>query len=156
VQQTARTLDAAMKLSGRQRSGELLKTMAEVMELAEQAGEPPMSPEQLVSAADRLESTRISGLVKRAVADPAWRAKNAAVLKDLAQAIMPALEGDSLLDFFGPKNVDRLARAALAKYRKNPLPQVASQTPQTPPAASPQQRQGDSESMYGAIDRMTR
>ncbi len=45
-----------MEVGGYKRSGENLKLMAEVLEMSHRAGEPPMSAEQLASAANRLRA----------------------------------------------------------------------------------------------------
>lgn len=153
VAQTRGSLEAAIKLSGRQRSGELLKNFAEVMELAVRAGEPPMSPEQLVSAVERLETTRFSSGIKRAVTDPAWRARNASVMKELAQAILPALDGQELVDFVGPANAVKLAKAQLAVFRKNPIPMVA-ESRQTPAAPATPRQGEESQSIFAQLDKL--
>lgn len=137
VANTRNTLDAAIKLSGLKRSGELLKLYADVMELAEHAGEPPLSPEQLVAHGEKLEAKRLKAGITRAMTDQAWRARNAPLMKELAQAILPALDGQELVDFVGRENAVKLAKAQLSIFRKNPIPVVAEsrETPTTPAAA---------------------
>lgn len=157
VQSTARTLDNALKLSGRQRSGELLKTYADVMEMAERAGEPPLSPEQLVAGAERLELQRVTGLAKRAATDPAWRARNAPAMSELAKAILPTLEGQELIDFIGKENGVRIAKAQLAQFRKNPIPVIAgaeSQGGQPAPAPAARQQPRQSASVWQTLDKL--
>lgn len=157
VQSTVRTLDSAIKLSGQKRSGELVKLYAEVMELAEHAGEPSLSPEQLVAAGERLEVKRLSAGIKRAATDAAWRQRNAPMMKELAQAILPTLDGQELIDFVGRDNAVKLARAQLQQYRKNPLPTVAEsgngeRTPSTPAIKPPEAPQ----SMHALLDALKR
>jgi hypothetical protein len=120
-----------MQAIGR-RDGHTMRLAAEVIELATRAGEPDLSTEQLVAGVHRLEAQRVLPFVKRALGDAAWRAKNPEVMKELAQGILGALEGDELVDFIGAQNGERIAKAQLAKFRKNPLPLVAGAEPQAP------------------------
>lgn len=154
VQNTVRTIDSAIKLSGLKRSGELVKLYAEVMELAEHAGEPPMSAEQLVAAGEKLESKRFAANIKRAVADAAWRTRNAPLMKELAQVILPALDGQELIDFVGRDNAVKLARAQLAVYRKNPIPTVAETPSDEKPPAAPVKTAESTQSMHAILDQL--
>lgn len=144
-----------MQALGR-RDGNTMKLVAEVIELAERAGEPGMSTEQLVAATHRLEAKRVVPFVKRALTDAAWRAQNPEVMKELAQSLLGALEGDELVDFIGTANGERIARAQLARFRKNPLPIVAGTEP-VPPAPRPpaeKKERPPSASIWNVLDKL--
>lgn len=135
--------------------GYLMKLYADVRELAEYAG-VPLTPEQLAAAGDKHELAHFERLTKRLVASPEWRAKNMKTLQALAEAMTAGMDDASLMDFFGVKSAERLARAQLTKFRKNPLPVVAD--PQSPPSERPPARQPsneDGESLMGLLDRVT-
>lgn len=155
VQGNLKTLGEAIKLSGRAKSGELLRLFAEVQELAITNGEPELSAQQIVAHAERLESKRFAAGLKRAATDPAWRARNAPLMKELAQTILPALEGQELVDFVGKENAVKLAKAQLALYRKNPLPQVAESSGEQPKEQPrPPPKFEEPQSMFGTLDKL--
>lgn len=158
VQRTARKLDAAMKLSGRQRSGEFLKDLGTVEEMAHRAGEPDLSPEQLVAATERLRTTRVADTIKADIADPKWRAQNPGVLKDIAKSLVGTLEGAELAQVFDPAALARISKAALAVYRKNPLPVVVEPSGTPPPAAKPvtPREERPSTSVWTMLDNLSR
>lgn len=155
VQRTASTLDAAIKLSGMKRSGQLLRLYADVMEMAEHNGEPPMSPEQVVAAGAKLRLQRLTPLIKESLADPAWRGQNAALVKELAAVLVSNLEGGQLAEMFGKDAVRRITKHSLTAFQKSPLPATEVPLDGPPaPAAAPAQRQNSqtSQSMWGILD----
>ncbi len=95
-------------------------------------------------------------MIKRNATDPAWRARNATVFRELAQTLIPALEGQELVDFLGPKNVEKVSLAALAVYKKSPLPIVGgSEMPAPPPKpAAPASKGNPTGSTYGFLDKL--
>lgn len=128
VQQNVQRLGKAIELSGLPRSGELVRLYAEVQEMAAHAGEPEMSPEQIVSAGERLMSRRLSSLLK-AAGNEGWRSRNAETLSELAKAILPALDGEALLSWVGRDNAMRVVKALHAKTRTSPVPIIQEPTP---------------------------
>lgn len=158
VGRTAQTLDAAMKLSGHKRSGELLRLYADVMEMAEHNGEPAMSPEQVVAAGAKLRLMRLMPLVKESVADPSWRAANPQFVKELAQALVANLEGAQMSDMFGRDAVRRITKHSLTAFQKSPLPatEVPLDGPPAPAAPATQRQNGQpSQSMWGILDSLS-
>ena len=157
VQSNLKTLGEAIRLSGRPKSGELLKLFAEVQELAVTNGEPGVGPGEPagVHHAERLESKRIGGLIKRAATDPAWRAKNAALMGEIAEAVFGALDGKELLDFVGLKRAKSITTSLRALLHKSPIPVVAQSSGETkPPAAPSPQKFDEPQSMWGALDKL--
>lgn len=154
VSETAQAFDAAIKLSGLPRSGALLKTFAEVQEMAVHAGEPPLSPEQLVTAAERLTVSRLGETLKHAVANEGWRQRNAQPLAELAKLVMPSLDGKPLLDWLGKDLVTKVAKAALADMRNASRPIVQEPPRPDAPPQQPQRREPQ-RSEWDFMDRAT-
>lgn len=134
VQQTFNRIDSAIKLSGLPRAPETLKLYAEVQELAEYAGEPEMSPQQIVAAGEKLLLQRLGSTLKVISTNEAWRGKNAEMLAELGKAVLPNLKGDALLTWLGPEMVKAVTAAAWAKTRGSPTPII-----QEPPRNAPTQ-----------------
>lgn len=139
VQRNVQTLGQAMKLSGQKPSGDLLRLYAEAQEMAVRAGEPELTPEQIVAAGERLEVKRLSKLTQRAVSDEAWRTRNAPLLSELAKAVLPQLQGKALLDFVGPQMVKNILVAQLEASRSSPAPIIQEPPPVAPVQNSPSQ-----------------
>lgn len=154
VQETIQGFDAAIKLSGLPRSGALLKLYAEVQEMAVHAGEPPLTPQQMVTHGERLTIQRVGDLLKASAANEAFRQRNAPQLADVAKLVLPQLEGDALLGFLGNDMVMKVTAAAYAKHRggsKAPLVQepVNDGSPRQP--APPSEKR---QSEWDVMDRL--
>lgn len=133
-------------------AGYLMRLYADVREMAEYAG-VPLTGEQLAAAGDRLELRRFSDMTRRLLSTPAWRAKNAASIKELAAALAGEADGPTLLEMFSKPVATKLARAQLEAYRKSPIPVVADPAPPPPGNAPPQQRRNDDgQSLMGMLD----
>lgn len=154
VNNTARTLDEAIKLSGLKRSGELLNLYGEVMEMAVRNGEPPLSIEQIVHHGERLRNQRLLSGLEDAVTNESWRVKNSDALKKLSAVMFDKLSDAELMDFVGRPNVTRLTKAGLSVYRKNPVPTVAEASPTQPQQTQPQRTFDTPQSMHAILDKL--
>src|SRR5690606_10673540 len=115
----------------------------QVREMALMNGEPDLSADQLVAHAERLESQNFTRNIKQRVANPAWRAKNLPIMKELCAALVANMDGAQLVELFGPKTVDSIARHTLLALRKNPLPVAEpTQAEQPPPQSRPRPSHG--------------
>ncbi len=113
---------AGLPLDSKAERGAALALAARIHAAEIKAGRPRMSPEQLGALMEKVTFGELSHKVKAVASNPAIRARRAAELKALHDAAVSSLEGDALLDFYGPEHVKRIYAAGMARLNaRNPV-----------------------------------
>lgn len=123
---------AGLKLDTKAQRGAALSLAAKLNIEELKAGRPPLTPELLGLKMEQRSFADLSEKLAAVVARPELRARRAAELKALNEAVFSGLDGDALLDTLGPALLKRVYAAGIERHnRKN--------APGAPAAANTQQ-----------------